>query len=269
MPRPSACGYPDATNTGVPAGTALTARGGLTITAAGTYADLDVRGCVFIGASNVTLTRSRVQGCAGDYAVRIGNGRTGVVVSDVEVVMQGDQKGISLPWSTGAFTVTRAYVHGIGDCFGNTDWTEIRDSFCILGPAGGDTPRAPTYGREPSWCGATGAHWDGAELGATRHTVFHHNTVRNPCGQTAAVGMSSWNGPMNDVKVTDNLLAGGAYTVYVEPAATNIAVTGNRFSRWYWPWSGSAQTSSQACIVHARAGMLGASVWDETGAAVG
>jgi hypothetical protein len=71
---------------------------------------------------------------------------------------------------------------------------------------------------------------------------------------------------MNDVRVTSNLLAGGAYTVYVEPAATNAAVTGNRFSKWYWPWGGSASTSGPACILRTGgSAVVSGNIWDETG----
>lgn len=61
---PHTYGYPDATNTGVPAGTVLTVvNGDLTITADGTVVDgKDVHGFITISANNVTVQNTRVRG---------------------------------------------------------------------------------------------------------------------------------------------------------------------------------------------------------------
>src|SRR2546427_3410110 len=54
--------YPDATNTGVPAGTALTVvNGDVTISTAGMiYENKDVRGCITVNAANVIIRKSKV-----------------------------------------------------------------------------------------------------------------------------------------------------------------------------------------------------------------
>jgi hypothetical protein len=78
--------------------------------------------------------------------------------------------------------------------------------------------------------------------------------------------MSTNTAPIRDVKIADNLLAGGGYTLYCNAGrlVPGLIVTGNRFSRTY----------------HARGGYFGATtgcesadaftknVWDDTGAAL-
>jgi hypothetical protein len=56
-PKPSDCGYPDATNTGVPAGTKLEVMtGDQKITEAGTVIEgKDIRGCITVVAPHVTI----------------------------------------------------------------------------------------------------------------------------------------------------------------------------------------------------------------------
>src|SRR5262249_35467039 len=92
-PKPSACGYPDATNTGVPAGTALTVvNGDLTVSTAGAVVDAkDIRGCVLIKAPNVTIRRSKIT-CTGDYGIgsfieQYSGG--GLVIEDSEISCAG------------------------------------------------------------------------------------------------------------------------------------------------------------------------------------
>src|SRR5262245_33381699 len=67
---PSVCGYPDETNTGVPAGTVLRIhQGTLEIRTPGAVVeDLDIRGCVRVMAPNVTIRRSKVT-CTFAYAI--------------------------------------------------------------------------------------------------------------------------------------------------------------------------------------------------------
>jgi hypothetical protein len=257
MDQPSACGYPDATNTGVPAGITLTATGSMTLTAPGTYSGLDIRGCVTVASTGVTLTRSRVSGCTGPYAVRVDNANAGFTISDSEIVMQGDQKGLVFV----GYTAQRVRVTGDGDCFGTGTNSIVVDSYCENGP--GSPKRAPMYGPEPAWCG-TGAHWDGVEAGATTKTVIRHNTIRLPCSQTGAIDVSDWNGPVSGVVIDNNLLAGGSWTVYCGSPTAAVALTNNRFSRWYWPGGGSANDTEATqgyCWSADRSG----NTWDEDG----
>src|SRR5262249_58867725 len=60
--KPSQCGYPDETNTGVPPGTTLTqVNGDIDVKVDGTVIDgQDIHGCVRVQAANVTIRNSKV-----------------------------------------------------------------------------------------------------------------------------------------------------------------------------------------------------------------
>jgi len=62
---PHVCGYPDATNTGVPAGTTLTTSGCITVTTNGAVIqNLSITDCnITVKANNVTIKNTRVSGC--------------------------------------------------------------------------------------------------------------------------------------------------------------------------------------------------------------
>ena len=70
--------------------------------------------------------------------------------------------------------------------------------------------------------------------------MIRHNTVRNPCAQTSAILIShdpGYDAPIRDITVTDNLMAGGGYTLYCADTNDTIqseTVTANRFARTYF-----------------------------------
>ena len=81
---------------------------------------------------------------------------------------------------------------------------------------------------------------DGGNSG--RLTV-RHNTLLNATpvdqGASAALGLFADTGPVRDVIVDRNWLAGGAYALYAGgKGSSGIAVTGNVFSTQYHPFSG-------------------------------
>ena len=78
-------GWPDSTNTGVPAGTTLTPSGDLVITQAGAViSGLDIKGTVYIAAPNVTLQNCKI--AAASFAVvQIASGITGAVVQNCDI----------------------------------------------------------------------------------------------------------------------------------------------------------------------------------------
>jgi len=89
LPQPSACGYPDATNTGVPPGTALTPSGSQTVTTNGAVLNgLDITGTVTVAADNVTIENSRItktSGGSGSYVVILNNGADNFTIRDTEI----------------------------------------------------------------------------------------------------------------------------------------------------------------------------------------
>src|SRR4029079_11360024 len=58
-------------------------------------------------------------------------------------------------------------------------------------------------------------HYDGIQIdGGNSNVVIEHNTIINNWGQTSAVMIDNYFGPISNIKVNDNYLAGGGYTIY-------------------------------------------------------
>ena len=215
---PSSCGYPDATNTGVPEGTVLTKSGSLVVTKAGTVLDgLDISGTVYINANNVTIKRCRIRASA--FAiVWIPEGVTGTVIQDSEIDGLGTGEGSNAINGMGTFV--RNNIHGVENGWNGLTSAQpsvFRDSYIwgLLAPGG--------------------PHYDGIQLdGGISDVTFDHNTVINKHGQTSAVMIDNYFGPISNVTVRNNLLAGGGYTVYSDAQfsgtdkITGVSFTGNR-----------------------------------------
>ncbi|MBK7863792.1 MAG: hypothetical protein IPJ65_35340 [Archangiaceae bacterium] len=100
---------PDATNTGVPPDTVLTASGPLTLTQDGQVLDgLDIDGCVVVRANDVTLRRSRIR-CGGYFGIEMQNGARGLLLEDVELDGTGFTNSRALVLSAG--TARRLNIH--------------------------------------------------------------------------------------------------------------------------------------------------------------
>ena len=72
--------------------------------------------------------------------------------------------------------------------------------------------------------------------------IVIHNTLLNQLsvkrGASASVGLFP-DGKISNTRMTDNFIAGGSYALYGGgQTATSTIITGNVFSRMYWPGSG-------------------------------
>jgi hypothetical protein len=212
---PSGC-WPDATNTGVPAGTALTPSGSITITTAGAVVSgLDINGTVNINANNVTFQSSRVT--SNDFVVvRIQNGRTGVVIQDVEVNGVGTGNDGDNGIAGEGATIRRVNIYNVENG---------------LTPMSSNSPMLleDSYIHDLKSSGEP--HYDGIQIdGGLANITIRHNTVSNPFGQTSAVMIDNWFGTIANVTVDNNRLMGGGYTVYSDGQFTGGSITGVSFT---------------------------------------
>jgi hypothetical protein len=220
-PHPSQCGFPDATNTGVPAGTRLRAvSGDMKVTQAGTVIDgVSVDGCIAIWAPHVTIRNSKVS-CQGPYGIfsyeKYYSGG-GLTITDVEVDCQEHQAtGIA----SYGFTALRVKVHGCENGFAIDSTSTVRDSYVYDLFIG------------------TGGHTDGIQMGGNDITIVHNTILNAFDGGTSAI-ITSPTG-MSHVDISGNLMAGGAYTLYCpRVSSTAVTVTNNRFGRLYSPHGGA------------------------------
>ncbi len=213
--------WPDETNTGVPAGTALKPSGNLVISVPGAVVtNLDIRGSVEINASGVTLKNSRARN-AGFDVIRIKPGRSDVIIQDCEI----DGVGTGNDGSNGirgSGTFLRNNIQNVENGITLDGSATIRDNYIHDLRASG----AP--------------HYDGIEIdGSISNVTISHNTVVNPHGQTSAIMIDNYFGPISNILVENNRLVGGGYTVYSDGQFNDAAISGvafinNRLGKGYW-----------------------------------
>ncbi len=247
MAKPSACGYPDATNTGVPPDTELTrADGTIHLDEPGmTYSDVELHGGIVVEAPGVTIERVKIV-CPCYYPIRAdGSGEArDTVIRDVEIDLQGFESGKGIAFS--GYEAQRVWFHNGMDCAHFSANVTITDSFCDLSKLPKDSE----------------AHADGFQDAGASNITLRHNTIRNPNAQTSAILLPSGE---SDVTVDRNLLSGGGWTLYCGRDGTEReTVTNNRFSREDWPKGGywGPMLSCEDAAVNS------GNVWDSTGRAI-
>ena len=262
--------YPDATCTGVPAGTALTVvNGDLTVSTDGaTISGKDVHGCINVMAVGVTVKDSRAQCITdtnSDRARDPANPR--LTIEDSEVACP------NVDGSTGIgdrnVNVYRVNIHSCENGFDMDSDATIMDSYIH------DLHQSVV------------AHTDGLQSAVGSNLIIEHNTVygdtlgacgvpsghTSDCGGTSALNVNNnAAGPhTTNLIISYNLLAGGAYSLYCPiPAMTNVQIIGNHFSRMFYPTGGAFGTST-SCATDggsSRVSVWSGNVWNDTGAAI-
>jgi hypothetical protein len=262
--RPSACGYPDATNSGVPAGTHLLPESGVITagTPGATIANIDLHGTINVTADNVTIRDVQITNGNGQLdrnnAITIQPGIKSTVVE--YTTMRGyDCQGRSLlagVWNMAGDELTIDHVYGtcLDDILHGSG--TLQNSYSI------DNANIPNDHYEP-------VAYDG---GAGAITV-NHDTLLNAHEQTAAVFVTCYGGPVTSETVQNSLLAGGDYVIYgptaniaCSPATGHQTVVNNRFSRLYYRQGGhyGAAADFQAWQTTWKG-----NVWDDTLAPAG
>ncbi len=239
------CGFPNAANSGVPSGIQLTpingGSDGLTITQDGTVIDAaDVTGWINVYANNVTIKNSRIT-TTGYWGIMLAEGYSGLKVLNSTVVgvpgqgadNGGEDYGIAIYGGPGveiAYNDISQFAHDFAGSNGYVHDNYMHDLQAFI------------YGT-----GTDYAHLEDVYDGGndTRPLLLQHNTfldqVTGDRGETAAVYATDDDGPLTNVTVDDNWLAGGAFALYAgnrNGNATNIHVTDNKFSTAYFPNSG-------------------------------
>ncbi|QOZ77606.1 hypothetical protein XH83_20430 [Bradyrhizobium sp. CCBAU 53351] len=206
--------WPDATNTGVPAGVTLTPSGDVVITQAGAVVSgLNITGSVYIKADNVTLENCKIT--SGGWAgVTIDSGVTGAVVQNCTIDGTG-----RAPDGTG-----NQGIMGSGTFIGNN----------IFNVENGIVPGSNSViqGNYIHDLQAGGSpHYDGIQIdGGLSNIQITGNSIINQWGWTSAVMIDNGFGPVSNVTVTNNLLTGGAYTVYADSNLGTASITGVSFT---------------------------------------
>jgi Right handed beta helix region len=275
---PSTCGYPDATNTGVPSGTTLKSVPAQVSSGPGWYYSATGNDVI------VNVNGTVLSGLYIPYALVID--ASNVTVKDVQVMTSGDF-GIALTHTAGV-TIENSTISGqnsttgrvgsaIDDVYGDSTGMVITDNNISYfktavqistGLAEGNYIHDPGY--------VAGDHTNGFFVnGGTEPLTIEDNTIFDSLAQTDAISLdASSSGPVANKTVENNLLAGGGYTIYggdsLGNTISNIVIEGNRFGQQYFSLGG--QYGPVAYFTTAASAGTGNvwsnNIWDTTGQAI-
>lgn len=227
-PPPPPSGYPDASNTGVPAGVTLTPMSGTTFGTPGQVINgRDISGCVTVTADNVTIRNSRIRGvgtCGGSHVVHVAGGVDNLLIEDTEIDGLGQSRGSAI--GNSGFTLNRVEIHNVGSdgVYAEQDVT-ITNSWIhdLIFMSGDHNDTIMTNGNMDN-------------------VLIKHNRLENEYTQTAVIALFEDFGGIFNVLVEDNILAGGGYTVYAGGNTSmphgNIRFVNNKFSKQFYPNGG-------------------------------
>lgn len=228
---PPAPTHPGPEDTGVAGCGPLEPATGQTVSEPGAVLEnLDIRGQVVIAADDVTLRCVRVRDdVASDYVVR-NTDHKGLRLERVAVSCMGAPQP-AYGVGTAYYTATAVDVSDCQDGFMAAWDTTIERSYChdLLAPP--VVPEAHTQCVQVIGYGGDGTTVDRIRIvGNTLLPARRH--------ATAAVIVQSAFGRVDDVRVEDNLMDHGTYTVYSRAvdccvAPTNVRFVGNRFRRGF------------------------------------
>jgi hypothetical protein len=276
-PKPSRCGFPDATNSGVPAGTPLTAVPGQATSGPG-WAWKESTHTVVVSTDGTVISDLHIHGVLNITA-------SNVTVDKVEVTSNGDPFGITLRHTKdvtiehstigGANITTGRIGAAIHDVYGDATNTLIKDNDIFFFKTAIQITTGTIVGnymRDPGF--VAGDHTNGVlAIGTTQPLLIRDNTILDDQEQTDAVslGSSGPGQPVANKTVEDNLLGGGGYAIYGGAThgntTSNIVIKNNVISQLYWPKGGF--WGPVAYFNTAGAGNVWAgNTWDTTGAVV-
>jgi hypothetical protein len=269
---PHTCGYPDATNTGVPAAVHLLSVPAQVSSGPGWayepsgYVEVYGNGANLTGLyipCNLDITASNVT-IADDDIVTTGTGDFGISLRSTAHVTIS-RTDISSPDNTGPDRLQ----YGIKDIYADSTATVLNanniwntSTAIAISEGTVENNYIHAFGYN------AGDHDDGiaSDAGDPHGLAITHNTILNPLDQTDAIQLSQDFGPQMDATITGNLLAGGGYTLYAGDSGTamptNIVITNNRFARIYNPDSGSF--GPVAYVPTGTGDTWSGNVWDNT-----
>jgi Protein kinase domain len=275
---PHTCGYPDASNTGVPPSVTLRSVPGQVSRGPGwrysngkvevygkgaVFGGYSVHGYVEVTGDNAVIKDDAISNfgnaTTGDGVNLVGN-PSNVTIEDIN---------ISSPHGTKGFMGVYAGIKDInGEAMGTKVlYNNIADASTgvqvYIGLIEGNYIHDVTGASPESHLNGTTSN------GSTTPLTIEHNTVFNPNGQTDAISLFEDFGVEANVLITGNLVAGGGYTIYGGqnaggPRAYNIRITDNRFSTMYYSRSGFFGYVT-AFDPSAPGNVWSGNIWDTTG----
>lgn len=212
--------FPDASTTGVPAGTTLTPHtGNITISTAGTVIDgwSLTNGCITVNTTGVVIKNSRLSSAC-PYVVYTHTGSFTIKDSEIDCA---NTSGTAIGDTN--VTAIRVDVYGCENGFDIDRDSTVQDSYIH------DLFQSPD------------SHTDGIQTCCSIGLTVRHNKIdAYPNATSAMINAKTATSP-RDVLIENNLLAGGAFTLYCPAggAGQNFRVIDNRFSTAFYPKVGA------------------------------
>ncbi|HEY3904375.1 MAG TPA: hypothetical protein VGM14_10765 [Streptosporangiaceae bacterium] len=277
---PGSCGFPDASNTGVPSGTTLktvgtgagqvssgtgwtlTTGGWVAVTGAGaTLSGLNIPYGVVITANNVTLNNDKI----------VAGGTAAIGVSLRHTSGDTIQNTTIAGVDAGANRITA----GIKDIYSDSTGLTVNHCDISLWETGVQVESGlieNNYIHDPGFI--AGDHTNGVmSNGGTTQLTITHNTIFNSRSQTDDIGLFQDFSAQANRTITNNLLAGAGYSIYggnTKPSygpTSNIVITGNVFATNYYP-TGGANGPVAYYNTTGQGNQFKNNTWDTTGATV-
>ncbi|MGB7982160.1 MAG: DUF4082 domain-containing protein [Candidatus Nanopelagicales bacterium] len=231
-PIPDSSGaFPSAATTGVPAGTSLSAYTGPSrITNAGTVIEnklITTPLVITSSANNVKIRNCRIA-ARGFWLVLNDEGATNLQITDSELDGLNNTNNDAAVAGRN-YTLTRVNIHNTVDGLKLGSNVTVRDSFIHDLVVAGDS------------------HNDGMQSLGAADVLIEHNTIISPRASTSAIILSTGSGAQHRITMRNNLLGGGAYTVYggYQPGmdslsrVSDIVITDNRITTSVYPNGGA------------------------------
>ena len=274
MTVPSKCGYPDATNTGVPAGTKLLSVPGQISSGPGWhyvssgYVEVNGNGAVLSGlyipynlditGSNVTVKNSRIV-TSGYFAVSLRH-TSGVTIENSTI------SGSNATTGRAGVDITDIYGDSTAMVIKSNNISNFKTAVQVsTGMVTGNYIHNPGY--------ISGDHTNGIfDTGSTQPLSVTGNTIVNSFGQTDAISLdaSQAGQVIANKTIENNLLAGGSYTIYggnsLGNSSNHMLIKNNRFGQDYFAKSG--QYGPVAYFTTSSTNIWSGNVWDSTGTAI-
>jgi hypothetical protein len=274
--NPASCGYPGATNTGVPSGTTLKSVPSQVSSGTGwSYNAADSE--VIVTGNGAVLSGLYIP-----YTVEID--ASNVTVNDVQVVT-GGAFAIDLRHTTGV-TIENSTISGTNATSGRVDSAidDVYGDSTGMVITGNNISAFRTamqistglvqgnYIHDPGYI--SGDHTNGiVTAGGTEPMTINDNTIFNSLGQTDAISLdaATAGATVSNKTIENNFLAGGGYSIYggdgQSNPTSNIVITGNRFGQQYYAKGG--QFGPQAYFDPAGTGSIwSGNIWDTTAQAI-
>ena len=220
-------GFPDATNTGVPAGTSLTTvNADVTLSTPGqVYEDKLVNGTIDVSAANVTIRRCKIVPPTALDVTAISSNSTGLLVEDCEIVLSGRKMtGIG----SANYTARRCNIYGGENLISADSDVTLEDSY-LHDPV----PYDPVP--DPHTDCVEMAEFDPVRITLNHNTLlggFDFPELSGPGSGSFGSGVVKVGHDAVDITITNNKMGGAGYSLQLqkpgESTGTNIVVTGNR-----------------------------------------